>query len=301
MLRLSTRLFSSSSKASQQLALRPKEWIDLPAEEILKLSKTRRYLLGSDFKFDQDELNALKSTSKHTGVSQIDIEKLYYRGERAACEISGSRFEDDHTPQPFEFDEYPEAAQEIIREHREQREYNRIAAYEMPHLAKYRQQYVPPVDKPVTFKYTSYVGEDDYEANRKVVLTVKVKDLKLGEKETHKFKVLSGSRYDYSTDVFKIATDRFTEPLQNTRYLSDVLKRLIEESRDLKDDLSDIPLDIRHTQARLKKSRARKHEKLKLSFPESWKRPQDAPVVEKGVLDYLHELEYQRALSLIHI
>ncbi|CEP21717.1 unnamed protein product [Cyberlindnera jadinii] len=289
MFRLTTRQFSSSASRLSDLYLHPEKWAGKPAEEILELFKKRRSLLGAQFKPDDAELAALKSTSSHTGVSPYIIEKLYYGGESTALDLNGQKHEDNYSPAKFQYDEYPEAAQEIIRDHREQREYNRIAAYEMPHLSKYRQEYKPPQGKPVTYKYTTYLGEEEYRANRKVTLTLKVKDLGLNEKESHKFKVLAGVRYDGSKDEFKMSSERFEEPLQNTRFLSEVLSDLLKASKDLSQDLSDIPLDQRHVQARQRKRKYKKSAVFKNAFPEEWKRPQDAPKKVKSVLDILTE------------
>jgi small subunit ribosomal protein S35 len=292
-----TRAFSRSATVLSDIALTPKKWLGLPPQEIIRLSKVRRATLGGKFTHDSDELAALLTTSTHTGVSKRDIKILYQKGEVGAYQVEGVKFEDDHTPLPFEYDEYPEAAQQIIRDHREQREYNRIAAYEMPHLVKYRQKYEPAAkgEKPITYKYTTYLGEPEYAANRKVRLTVKVSDLGLDEQQAHKFKVLAGARYDSNTDVFKTSTDRFEEPLQNTRFLSDTLNSLLSESKDLsKESFSDIPLDTRHTAKRLSKAKIRQRRYRSLAFPESWKRPQDAPKTGKTVLDYVKDLEAEK-------
>jgi small subunit ribosomal protein S35 len=289
MFRLTRRQFSSTAKTLSDLYLHPEKWSGKPAQEILELFQKRRSLLGPHFKTNDAELAALKSTSSHTGVAPHIIERLYYGGELAAYDMAGLKFEDNYSPPKFQYDEYPEAAQEIIRDHREQREYNRIAAYEMPHLAKYRQEYKPQEGRPVTYKYTTYLGEENYKANKKVTLTVKVSELGLNDKESHKLKVLAGVRYDGTIDQFKLSCERFDEPLQNARFLSDVLSSLIKESKHLKDDFSDIPLDQRHVQARERKRKNKKTALLKTPFPEEWKRPQDAPKKEKTVMDTVME------------
>lgn len=291
MFRLTRKQFSTSVAKLSDVYLHPEQWAGKPAQEILELYQKRRSLLGPHFKPNDAELAALKTTSSHTGVAPHIIERLYYGGEPVAHDLAGLKFEDDYSPKKFQFDEYPEAAQEIIRDHREQREYNRIAAYEMPHLAKYRQEYKPSTknDKPVTYKYTTYLGEEDYSANKKVTLTLKLEDLALGEKEAHKFKVLAGVRYDASKDLLKMSCDRFDQPLQNTRYLSDVLSSLIKESKDLTDDLGDVPLDQRHVEARERKRKNKMKAVYKTQFPEEWKRPQDAPKTEKSVLETISE------------
>lgn len=289
----SARQFSTSVvRLSEELFQHPEKWQGLPPQEILELFQKRRSLLGAKFKPNDDELAALKTTSQHTGVDTRTIERLYYGGEPEAYHLANERFEDDYLPPKFQYDEYPEQAQEIIRDHREQREYNRIAAYEMPHLVKYRQEYKPPTNKPVTYKYTTHLGEEDFAANKKVSLTVKVSDLGLTPREAHKFKVIAGVRYDATKDTFKLASERFPEPLQNTRYLADTLTALIKESKDLTDDFSDIPIDQRHVEARLakRKNQIKQRQTLHNDFPEEWKRPEDAPKKEKTVIDYVQEL-----------
>ena len=180
---------------------------------------------------------------------------------------------DSYKPTPFLFDELPSQAQTLVQQHREQRFYNRLAAYELPKLVQYRQEYRRPSPKtnPVTYRYTTYIGED-HPNSRKVVLSLKTKDLGLTEKEVHKFRLLARTRYDHTTDIFKMSTDRHPEAAQNARYLSDVLQRLIKEAKDVSDDFADVPLDTRHIVARNLRRKTRDYK-----FPEEWKRPQDAP------------------------
>lgn len=258
---------------SANLYLEPSKWKGLPAEKIFHLYRERIVRLGSQYKTCDAELQALLSTSEETGVLERDIKKIYLNGERGASDILGGGLQDSYSPRPFMFDELPSQAQDLVAQHREQRFYNRLAAYELPLLAQYRQPYkkLPVKTHPVQYRFTTYLGEDHPNAS-KVVLQTKTADLGLNKRELHKFRLLAKTRYDHQTDVFKMSSSKFPEAAQNARYLNDTFKRLLAESKDLTEDFSDIPLDTRHTQA--KNLRKKKHNYV---FPEEWKRPEDAP------------------------
>ncbi|EDO16405.1 hypothetical protein Kpol_1030p13 [Vanderwaltozyma polyspora DSM 70294] len=281
--RITVRHIGSASKALKRtpkslnnlpLYTEPAKWKGLPAETIFSLYKERMVKLGSEYKPCKEELDALISTSEHTGVSPGNIKNLYYKGEQAAIDINGGEGNSDEVIQPFEYDELPSPAQDLVDQHREQRFYNRLAAYELPLLAQFRQEYKPPSKKqfPVTYRYTTYIGEE-HPAEKKVVLRVNSSSLGLNSKQLHKFRLLAKTRYDHITDVFKMSTERFPEASQNARYLNDVLQKLLKEAKDIsKDDFSDVPLDTRHTTAKM--LRKKKHN---YKFPEEWNRPEDAP------------------------
>lgn len=267
---------------SADLYMHPEKWKGLPPQRILELYWERMARLGSEYKPNKDELSALLTTSEYSDVSSSDIKKLYYKGEQGAIDIKGGTVNRDDSLRPFMFDELPSQAQELVAQHREQRFYNRLAAYELPLLAQYRQEYKRPSAKthPVTYRYTNYVGEE-HPNSRKVVLSVKTEDLNLETKSLHKFRVLARSRYDHITDIFKMSSDKFENASQNARYLHDILQKLLAESKDLtKDDFSDVPIDMRHTIA--KNLRKKKHNH---KFPEEWKRPEDAPKKKFDIVD----------------
>ncbi|SCW04137.1 LAFE_0H06744g1_1 [Lachancea fermentati] len=258
---------------SPELYLEPGKWKGLKPDQIFQLYRERVVRLGSEYKPCKEELDALLSTSEYTGVSATAIKSVYRGGEQAAHDVAGISLEDDFKPKPFMFDDLPSQAQLLVQQHREQRFYNRLAAYELPLLAQYRQKYERPSTKtkPVTYRYTTYIGED-HPNSRKVVLNVKTRDLGLNDRELHKLRVLARTRYDHTTDVFKMSCDSYPEAAQNARYLSELLERLIKESKDMTDDFSDVPLDTRHTVAKHLRNKKRHYE-----FPEEWKRPEDAP------------------------
>ncbi|CCH43431.1 37S ribosomal protein S24, mitochondrial [Wickerhamomyces ciferrii] len=288
------RSFSTSSKilnSQKPLYKTPSKWLDLNAEQVFDLHLKRKYELSLNYRKSEIELQALKKHAKEYGYTPQQLEQIYWDGDLAHAEIDGLPLNSTKIfDQPLTLDEYPEPAQVKIKNHRERRKYNRIAAYEMPHLAKYRQEYQPPKNKPINLKYTSILGEEDLPINKKVVLTLKTEELGLNNEELHKFRLISGTRYDYRNDEFKMSSEKFPETLQNTRYLLDTLKTLISESKDPNaDKFLDIPLDKRHIFAKERKRKNRIKEIRKVQFPEEWKRPEDAPKVEKTVLDYLYE------------
>lgn len=269
---------------SPNLYLEPTKWKGLPSDTIFALYQERIVKLGSHYKQCDAELEALLSTSEDTGVLKRDIRKIYYNGEKGAADIIGGSLQDNYSPRPFMFDELPSQAQDLVAQHREQRFYNRLAAYELPLLAQYRQPYKKLAAKthPVQYRFTTYLGEDHPNAS-KVVLQAKTQDLGLNSKELHKFRLLARTRYDHLTDIFKMSTSKFPEPAQNARYLNDTFQKLLKESKDLTEDFSDVPLDTRHTLA--KNLRKKRHNYV---FPEEWKRPEDAP---KAKLDIVSQIE----------
>lgn len=273
---IATKPVLNATSLSANLYQNPSKWKNLEHEQLLELHKERKAKLGGLYKPSVEEFEALLPTAKHLGISVAEFNKYYYAtSEQLEKELGiESRGDDDIGLEPYQFDELPSQAQLLVHQHREQRFYNRLAAYELPLLAQHRQEYRNPSIKthPITYRYTTYLGEE-HPNSAKVVLTVKTKDLGLNEKQLHKLRILARSRYDPSTDIFKMSSDRYPESAQNARYLNDILVKLIQESTNLTEDFSDIPLDTRHISAR--KLRKKKNN---CKFPDEWKRPQDAPV-----------------------
>ncbi|KAH3902036.1 related to 37S ribosomal protein S24, mitochondrial [Saccharomycodes ludwigii] len=255
----------------------PSTWKGLPSKDIFRLFRQRQVTLGTDYKRSKEELDALLSTSKETGVSSQNIRSIYYSEfpEATAHRLAGVSYTDDYSVHEFKYDDLPSPAQDLVHQHREQRFYNRLAAHELPLLVQYRQEYKRPNFKthPVTYKYTTYIGEE-HPNSRKVVLNVKTAEIPgLEPKELHKLRLLAKTRYDSTTDVLKMSSDNYPEPAQNARYLSNILQRLIKEAKNQEDSFSDIPLDTRHITAR----QLRKRKTNSNKFPMEWARPQDAP------------------------
>ncbi|AET39268.1 mitochondrial 37S ribosomal protein mS35 Ecym_4193 [Eremothecium cymbalariae DBVPG len=267
----------ASNKAkvsSTELYKYPSQWHGLSPEKLLQLHFERQAILGGLYKPSEEEYRALLPSAGELGISENEFKKYYYApASQMEKELGIGDGRSTADAEPYGFDDLPSQAQVLVSQHREQRFYNRLAAYELPLLVKHRQEYNRPCPKthPVTYRYTTYIGEK-HANSRKVVLSVKTANLGLSEKELHKLRLLARTRYDHITDVLKMSSERYEEPAQNAKYLSTTLKKLIIEAKNTTDDLSDIPLDTRHTTAKNMRKKTRNHK-----FPEEWKRPEDAP------------------------
>ncbi|KAL1835775.1 hypothetical protein VTJ49DRAFT_6086 [Mycothermus thermophilus] len=95
----------------------------------------------------------------------------------------------------FEEDDMMAVAHAKLEEHREFREYARVAVWEMPLLSKLAKPFQPPAeDQVLRFRYTTYMGEF-HPADRKVVVEFCPEDLPgLTEAQVLKLKKLAGSR-----------------------------------------------------------------------------------------------------------
>lgn len=192
--------------------------------------------------------------------------------------------QDSGEDEDFEGDDITSIAHGELEQHREIREYARIAAWEMPMLSsKFRHHYrpqavtvlmidsqtptelakpfvLPSQDKPLRFRYTTYMGET-HPAAKKVVLEFCTRDLPgLSEAQRIKLVKLIGVRYNPDTDLVKMSCEMFETQAQNKRYLGDLVDTLMAEARDASDMFEDVPLDFRHHKA-----------KPKFEFPEQWK------------------------------
>ena len=259
-------VFNTTATLSKADVFNPKTWKGLPAPQILDLYYARHQELGKNYRPNGDELNALMGIASDIGMDARDLKSLYDANEFFYIPHTGKN----------EVTELPSLAQDLVQEHREQRFYNRLAAHDLPQLVQFRKPYERPNLKthPITYKYTQYVGEE-HPNSKKVVLKCNVAELpNMTAQEQHALKLLATTRYDYQTDVLKFSSDRFPEPRQNAKYLSDVLNKLISEAKANVEELKDIPLDKRHINARS----MRKKTKGKINeFPKEWERPQDAP------------------------
>jgi hypothetical protein len=88
----------------------------------------------------------------------------------------------------------------------------------------------PSSDQILKFKSHTYLGEG-HPVERKVVLSVKVDDLKLNDTEKHKFLLLSGPRYNVDTQELIMSSERFPKRQQNKKFLIDNLNKLIKEAK----------------------------------------------------------------------
>ncbi|KAL2126906.1 hypothetical protein VTI74DRAFT_11640 [Chaetomium olivicolor] len=147
----------------------------------------------------------------------------------------------------FEEDDMMAMGHAKLEEHREFREYARIAVWEMPLLSKLAKPFRPPAeDEVLRFRYTTYMGEF-HPADRKVVVEFSPRDLPgLTEAQQLKLKKLAGPRYNPEKDIIKMSCERFEHQAQNKRYLGDLVDKMIATAKDPTDTFEDIPLDTRH-------------------------------------------------------
>ncbi|RAL08110.1 mitochondrial 37S ribosomal protein mS35 [Aspergillus homomorphus CBS 101889] len=135
-----------------------------------------------------------------------------------------------------------------LEQHREIREYARIAAWDMPSLSKLHKPFELPNNSQILrFRYTSYMGEE-HPAEHKVVVELCSADLTpehLTEAQRQTFLKLVGVRYNPDTDVVRMSCEKFPHRAQNKRYLGDLIKTLIKEAKE-GDSFTDVPLDLRH-------------------------------------------------------
>lgn len=290
--------------SADQLYLHPKEWKNLPSEQIFKLYEKRVLTLGKHYTKNQDELNALLSTAGDTGASPVNIRKVYNIESNFSSQelIAGKLEAYDPLEEPDldanNYDEYSSKAQDLVDQHRTSREYNRIAAYELPLLAKYRQEYVPPTKSQVLkVRYTKYLGES-HPAEKKVVIKAKFEEFAreagLNEIEQHKLKLLLAKRYNPITNEIHLSLERFKYPTQNLKSLLTILDSLIKEAKTVRkgdEDYSTLPLDTRAYKRKLEFKL--KRDKIN-AFPKEWARPQDAPVKKNDIVGkILNELTHK--------
>ncbi|KAG0164392.1 37S ribosomal protein S24, mitochondrial [Apophysomyces sp. BC1034] len=180
----------------------------------------------------------------------------------------------------FEFDDQTTIGHELFENIREVRRYLRKTEYELPKLSAFAKPFEPPSsDQILKFKSHTYLGEG-HPVERKVVLTVKVSDLKLTDAERHKLLLLSGPRYDVNTDEIKLSSEKFPHRKQNKKIVSDILDALVAEAKDATDSFADVPLDLPQP-------------KKKLVFPAEWARPaqQQIEVQVESVAETTIELD----------
>ncbi|KAG8529452.1 uncharacterized protein KY384_006089 [Bacidia gigantensis] len=150
----------------------------------------------------------------------------------------------------FEGDDITSLAHGELEQHREMRQYARLAVWEMPLLYKLRKPFEPPtLERPLRFRSTTYLGES-HPAARKIVCEFTTEDIRqaadLTEAQRVKLIKLVGVRYNPDTDVVKMSCETHKTPAQNKKYLSDLVDTLIKEAQDDRDMLEDVPVDLRH-------------------------------------------------------
>lgn len=266
--RIFPRRFYANDKLNASLYLNPHAWKGLAADRVFELHNARRTALGDRYAPNDDERNAILSTFTSLGSIRPNLEYTY--------EIDN--FKERHMNNtPMNLRGLPPRKSNILvvndgatpHERRNIEHFHQISAYEMPLLAKFRQEYTPKkkTETPVKLSFNSDFKSHANSFNRRVTLSCNVELLNLNEKAVRKFKILAGNKFDHFKNTLKFSSRRYPEATQNARFLVDCLNRLIKESNNLQDDFSDVPIDTRHMKAVKKQA----------IFPEQWKRQSDAP------------------------
>ncbi|KAF9419446.1 37S ribosomal protein S24, mitochondrial [Entomortierella beljakovae] len=165
----------------------------------------------------------------------------------------------------FRFDDSTTEGYDRLEAQKEIRKYLRITKYELPKLKAFVKPFRPPKNTEILrFRTSTYIGEPNHPAAPKVVLSVKVKSLPLTNPELHKFLLLAGSRYEPVSGEVKMSCEQFKDRSQNFKWLSDTLDKLVAEAKNDPESVSDVPLDLRHAEKKMKP---------KIQFPKEWNRP----------------------------
>lgn len=302
------RFFSATARTGKELYLEPEKWesAGLGPQKILELY-WKRLLNAEAYQKDEFELKALIKNVAHFGLTEKELTKAYennFEIVTAQEKVNIKTFkppkeESKHIAAKYPAPEVPFPAKDLLEEHRQIRKLNRIAAHELPHLAKFRQPYKPSKENVLVFRHRNFLNDPDNKENKKSVLFVDVTKLGLNEKELHKFKTLAGHRFDSTRNEFRISTSVLPDSFQATKYLGTVFDKLLAESKDLsKETFEDIPLRTTHTDLRDSKKKFQRLALRKLEFPQEWKRPQDAPVFKPSGLKLVSEerKKYQDSL-----
>ncbi|KAF9535363.1 mitochondrial ribosomal subunit protein-domain-containing protein [Crepidotus variabilis] len=198
----------------------------------------------------------------------------------------------DAIDEPADVEDSPSSGHILIQMQRELLQYMRLIEHEIPKLVAYRKPFVPPTDdQPVILRSMHYQGEP-HPATGKRVVVVPVDKLPLkNETALHKFILLAGPRWtptppadagvspldSWGNGYIKISCEDFPKPSQNLKWASDTLDKLITEANDGKDTFADVPLDMRHIFAKVKKQKKGDHLGNRVfhrpsvrDFPQEW-------------------------------
>ncbi|KAK4166520.1 mitochondrial ribosomal subunit protein-domain-containing protein [Cladorrhinum sp. PSN259] len=223
-----------------------KEWSKIPKDEVRLAEKMRGDWDALPYE-DKTEIIQRKRTIGGLAAElrkpvKAKFDSFWHEEEQDPDYITDEIGEDD-----FEEDDIMAMGHGKLEEHREFREYARIAVWEMPLLAQFAKEFQPPAeDEVLRFRYTSYMGEF-HPADRKVVVEFCPTDIQgLTDVQREKLMKLAGSRYNPETKRVKMSCERFEHQAQNKRYLGDLVKKMIAAAKDPTDTFADIPLDTRH-------------------------------------------------------
>ncbi|RKP07042.1 mitochondrial ribosomal subunit protein-domain-containing protein [Thamnocephalis sphaerospora] len=178
----------------------------------------------------------------------------------------------------YQYDDHTTFGHHLLRQVREVRGYLRRVQQELPTLQKYATPYRPPTEQQILrFQTITHLGEEEHPLDAKVVLTVQLNALcrvaKLSDTERHKLLLLCGPRYDQASGELRFSCERFPSRVQNKRYLSDLLDKVIAEAKNGEDTFADIPLTA--------VTNPRKVPVEKPKFPVEWLRPSTEAAAEE--------------------
>ncbi|KAK6064740.1 hypothetical protein SCUP515_11622 [Seiridium cupressi] len=244
----------------------PARWADRPSAEstAAEAERLEDYLASTpslsqeeDRAFQELDLAFNKLDAVATQVQKpVRVHKRSFWGED---EQDQDYLTEDIDEDDFSDEDIMSIAHGKLEEHREYREYARIAAWQMPLLSKLARPFEAPTkEECLRFRYTTYMGEN-HPAQSKVVVEFSTKDLPLNGAQALKLKKLLGVRWNPETGIAKMSCEQFDHQAQNKRYLGDLINKLIAEAKDTTDTFEDVPLDTRHHQA-----------KAKPKYPKGW-------------------------------
>ncbi|TID16473.1 mitochondrial ribosomal small subunit component protein [Venturia nashicola] len=218
----------------------PMETIDWAAELASVPKHPEQYEAQKDIEEGLDKfLGTLSKDEINENKKEFIEEGFFNYGEENPKEVG----EDEE----FQGDDITSQGHDELEQHRELREYARLAAWELPLLHKLAKPFEPPKqNQPLRFRYTTYFGAQ-HPADKKVVVEFAPNDIPdLTDVQRMKMIKLAGVRYNPSTGLIKIASESMETQAQNKRYLGDLVTKLIKESKDPKDTFEDVPADFRH-------------------------------------------------------
>ncbi|CAI5757549.1 unnamed protein product [Candida verbasci] len=275
------RSFSTTICRLKPLYLNPHAWKDLPADQIFELHETRKKYLGDAYNPTNEERTAILSTVSSLVKNQPTLDYAYEIENFKERLMNNTPMKDRGKPQKLN-NQFVIDNGAIPHNQRRIENLNRVAAFEIPLLAKYRQPYQPKpkYQTPLKLIYQSdFSNETNSQYNRLVKLEVKLRDLELDLKQEYKFKVLAGKHFNHDLNTFKLKSDRHAEVAQNVNYLVSTFNKLLTEAKDLTDDMSDVPLDKRHMKTIIGKKQPQ--------FPKEWEKQEDAPVKRHRIIEHL--------------
>jgi len=157
-----------------------------------------------------------------------------------------------------------------LNQQRQNLRFLRLIEHEMPKLVAFRKPFVPPTSEtPLVVRSVSYGGEE-HPVTVKRALTVAVSQLPLKDRHAiHKFRLLAGVRWtptppkdsgikpgeNAEHGYVKISCEDFPEPAMNLKWVSDRLDDLINEANNNNDRFKDVPIDLRHIEAKAAKAK----------------------------------------------